>query len=1020
MGKGHRQKGAGTQAVASAAKTTNVGQTTIKQWEKMPSKILAEWCKKEKRPRPIFKFVPKKPCRVILPDAKKKERDLVFVPHKACPNEEQAKEESAILALLRVTPSLPHERFLPEPYRSTWLAAVAASKEDDKNKNKPNKNKDNDKAAMKDDASVVTVATADTGSSNGDRQTRTAGAATVNTNLKAARGYASMAERRQQEAAKRKRQNARITRQELDKLVNKDHTVFMSPKLRKEIESLLRADYNDEFMDVDAEAEAAMIETGDEMQSQVMGRLSEIGFSVSQSLKAYYSVTSTSSGSGTSIVENLTEECTQWLCIHLEEDQLPEGFDPRGRTLDIVVPGALGGQRTSDELKSFCVEFGVSKREATAIMSNSADGDPSMNAKKSLEVLCGALIASVGLSSDHTDVATGDFDTDSNKAMASEEKETLEAIFCGSPDECIYDKGSDGFVKVCIMLGESVDSSDKRQVLEVQFEEGKYPAIHPRYVLIRGGWRPGKGTAKHKKMITFLTSLPVGEPMLYELYTYATSVLMDDASYDPGAHSNSLLPFLPGGKPEQQKSEKEALKKNVEKSNDNSKSRRKKNGKDIGSTPKRPRLRSPFWTLPPDKVIPAKENPKVSATMDRARKNLPAAKAKDEFLSIMAAAEKAGRVCLVTGETGCGKVREIVTFERLKMYHITCCFSFIVDPDFPLINIQKTTQIPQFLLENAPSASKIVVTQPRRLAATGVAGRVANERGEESPGKGSVGYVVRGDNAMCSDTRLMFCTTGVLLRQLQSDGALDCITHIVIDEVHERQLDTDVLLAVLKRLLRTTPNLRVILMSATMDADRTAAYWGRNTPRMHIPGFTFPVTDFLLEDVLTVTGYIPPKTGKKKKRRPRRQFYVEDDIDNDENDEDQDEDEKDSTNAANISCIPVEELVKRVNEQNIDYDMLAVLVRYLLQQRTSTDDGSILVFLPGAVEISKAEQGIRRIAGSTFTMRLLPLHGGLQPKDQKFVFDKAPMGTTKIILSTVSLSISFLLVLHLNSLCAKC
>ena len=100
----------------------------------------------------------------------------------------------------------------------------------------------------------------------------------------------------------------------------------------------------------------------------------------------------------------------------------------------------------------------------------------------------------------------------------------------------------------------------------------------------------------------------------------------------------------------------------------------------------------------------------------------------------------------------------------------------------------KTTQIPQFILENEPDRSKIIVAQPRRLAATGVASRVALERGESVPGEGSVGYVVRGDSKVCSSTRLLFCTTGVLLRQLQSENALENISTIVIDEVHERHL----------------------------------------------------------------------------------------------------------------------------------------------------------------------------------------------------------------------------------------
>ena len=118
-----------------------------------------------------------------------------------------------------------------------------------------------------------------------------------------------------------------------------------------------------------------------------------------------------------------------------------------------------------------------------------------------------------------------------------------------------------------------------------------------------------------------------------------------------------------------------------------------------------------------------------------------------------------------------------------------------------------------------------------RLAATGVATRVAIERGESRAGLESVGYSVRGDSKTSAATRLMFCTTGVLLRQLQSQDALGNITHIIIDEVHERHLDSDVLLAILKRVLPENPHLNIVLMSATMDADRFASYWGNNTPR---------------------------------------------------------------------------------------------------------------------------------------------------------------------------------------------
>ena len=308
-----------------------------------------------------------------------------------------------------------------------------------------------------------------------------------------------------------------------------------------------------------------------------------------------------------------------------------------------------------------------------------------------------------------------------------------------------------------------------------------------------------------------------------------------------------------------------------------------------------------------------------------------------------------------------------------------------------------------------------MVAQPRRLAATGVASRVADERGESQPGTKSVGYVVRGDVAMCNSTRLLFCTTGVLLRQLQSENALDCLTHIIVDEVHERHLDTDVLLGVLKASLQSNPHIRVVLMSATLDADRFARYWGSSTPRIHIPGRTFPVTDFMLEDVLSITGYIPPKKGKKKnwnrgyndQKKSRSSPWDDSEKSDDEEAQNSTENRGGSgtepittVGTTPIShCIPIEELVERVDETRVDYDMLGELVKCLVNEKESSDDGSILVFLSGAPEINSAMDTIRRVVRG-MPVQLLPLHGGLQSKDQNLVFRPAQRGYTKVILST--------------------
>lgn len=188
--------------------------------------------------------------------------------------------------------------------------------------------------------------------------------------------------------------------------------------------------------------------------------------------------------------------------------------------------------------------------------------------------------------------------------------------------------------------------------------------------------------------------------------------------------------------------------------------------------------------------------------------------------------------------------------------------------------------------------------------------------------------------------------------------------------------------------------------TATMDADRFARYWGTSTPRMHIPGFTHPVQDFTLEDVLDMTNYIPPKKKKNQQKRGGgggsyqiQPSFVDGD---DSGDKEDDPAEKDDISSLPVTCaVTLEQRLKRMNENDIDYDLIAVLIKTLLQ--TKDDDGSILVFLPGVGEIDRAERAIHQIVkGYAFT--ILPLHGGLQPEKQQQVFVPARKGYTKIIL----------------------
>ena len=167
----------------------------------------------------------------------------------------------------------------------------------------------------------------------------------------------------------------------------------------------------------------------------------------------------------------------------------------------------------------------------------------------------------------------------------------------------------------------------------------------------------------------------------------------------------------------------------------------------------------------------------------------------------------------------------------------------------------KTTQVPHYVLEAAAEMGRpcnVVCTQPRRISAIGVASRVAEERGE--PCGRTVGYSIRHEACWSRDTMLLFCTTGTLLRRLEGDPMLRQVSHVFVDEVHERGLESDFLLLALKDMLARRPDLKVILMSATMDADRFSTYFG-GAPIFKVPGRTFPVQTLYLEDAFKITGH---------------------------------------------------------------------------------------------------------------------------------------------------------------------
>lgn len=170
----------------------------------------------------------------------------------------------------------------------------------------------------------------------------------------------------------------------------------------------------------------------------------------------------------------------------------------------------------------------------------------------------------------------------------------------------------------------------------------------------------------------------------------------------------------------------------------------------------------------------------------------------------------------------------------------------------------KTTQIPQFILEKATErnqACRILCTQPRRITAIASSERVCYERCELATG--SVGYQIRLESTISQETNCIFLTPGVFLRYLTSDDPdklFNNITHILIDEAHERAKENDFLLTSIKENFNANPNLRLIIMSATMDTAVFSNYFG-GCEEIAISVKQFNVDELYLEDILKLVGF---------------------------------------------------------------------------------------------------------------------------------------------------------------------
>ena len=237
--------------------------------------------------------------------------------------------------------------------------------------------------------------------------------------------------------------------------------------------------------------------------------------------------------------------------------------------------------------------------------------------------------------------------------------------------------------------------------------------------------------------------------------------------------------------------------------------------------------------------------------------------------------------------------------------------------------------------------------QPRRVAATTVATRVAGEIGcrigEE------VGYSIRFEDLTSAKTRIKFLTDGLLLREALADPLLSRYSVIMVDEAHERSLSTDILLGILKKISKRRPDLRIIISSATLQAEEFLRFFSGEQPEHSGDAAEHPVSR-----IISLEGRMYPVDT----------MYLEE---------------------------PAEDYVERA-------------VKTVFDIHASEPDGDILVFLTGREEIDTALQLIADRAGSLHpraqSILSLPLYAGLTSEQQLYVFEPAPENTRKVIVST--------------------
>ncbi|CAK1359089.1 unnamed protein product [Cercospora beticola] len=302
----------------------------------------------------------------------------------------------------------------------------------------------------------------------------------------------------------------------------------------------------------------------------------------------------------------------------------------------------------------------------------------------------------------------------------------------------------------------------------------------------------------------------------------------------------------------------------------------------------------------------------------------------------------------------------------------------------------KSTQVPQFLLEAKWCTGKIAVTQPRRVAAITLARRVAEEMGSPlgsaSPAS-KVGYSVRFDDNTSPGTRIKYLTEGMLLQELLRDPKLGQYSCVVVDEVHERSVDVDLILGFLKQLVRERREkgkiLKVVVMSATADVESLGEFFARGDDE--------------------VCG--KDESDQEKDAETRGGEGAEDSFEGFEDAEPQQENNVLPDRIARCHVEGRQYPVKLHYASGPTEDVIDAALQQIFQIHCKEPmPGDILVFLTGQEAITGLQRLVEEFASSLTTdfpkMLVLPLYAALPQHAQQRIFERAPPNTRKVILST--------------------